>query len=161
MVAGSLVALSQSSRKELHLDLTRFNQNLRGVFVVAAWAALAAVAYVTLSKLELLYRLYYLLAPFLNYPSMRTYAIMEHLVAYAIVGMLFCAVYPRSALRVCFFLFLIIASLEAMQTLTVDRHGTIRDAIEKMIGGATGVFLVTAALRWKKSKRIAKTVEPS
>jgi hypothetical protein len=161
VVAGSFVVLGQSSREGLNLELTRFDRKLRGFIIVAAWASLVAVVYVTLSKLELVYRLYYLLAPFLNYPSMRTYAFLEHFVAYAIVGMLFCAVYPRSALRVCFFLFLIIAGLEAMQTLTADRHGTLRDAAEKMMGGATGVFLVTAALRWKKSKRIAKTDEPS
>lgn len=128
---------------------------------MAAWASVAGVVYVTLSQLELIYRLYYFLAPFLNYPSMRTYATMEHLVAYAIVGMLFCAVYPRYALRVCFLLFLLIAGLEATQLLTPDRHGTLRDAIEKMVGGATGVFLVTVALMWRRTRRIAQRVEPS
>ena len=117
------------------------------------------MVYVTLSRLELIYRLYYFLAPFLNYPSMRTYATMEHLAAYGIVGMLLAAVYPRSALRVCFFLFLFIAGLEAMQLLTPDRHGTLRDAVEKMIGGATGVFLMAFALTWKRT-RIAQTAEP-
>jgi VanZ family protein len=143
------------------LDPTHFNRKLRGFIIVAAGASLAAVVYVTLSQLELIYRLYYLLAPFLNYPSMRTYATMEHLAAYGIIGMLLSAVYPRSALRVCFFLFLFIAGLEVMQLLTPDRHGTIHDAVEKMIGGAAGVFLMTSALIWKRSRRITQTVEPS
>ena len=106
----------------------------------------------TLFRLEIIYRLYYLLAPFLNYPSMRTYATMEHLAAYTIVGMLFGAVYPRAALRICLLLFVFIGGLEAMQNCIPDRHGTLRDAVEKMIGGATGVFLVGLLLRWKNTR---------
>ena len=141
------------------MNLTHSNRKLRGFIVVAAWASLAAVVYATLSKLELIYRLYYLLAPFLNYPSMRTYATIEHLVAYGVVGMLFCALYPRSLLRVCFFLFLFIVGLEVLQTFTPDRHGSSRDAIEKMIGAVTGAVLMTAALRWKRTKRVRPTGE--
>jgi hypothetical protein len=33
-----------------------------------------------------------------------------------------------------------------MQTLTPDRHGTLGDAAEKMIGGAAGAVLMAAAL---------------
>ena len=143
----------------MDLDLTRLNGKLRGVIVVAAWVSVAAVVYATLSKLELVYRLYYLLAPFLNYPSMRTYATIEHLAAYGMIGLLFCAVYPRSLLRVCFFLFLFIVGLEALQTVTPDRHGTLRDAVEKMIGAATGAVLMTAALSWKRTRRVRPTGE--
>lgn len=140
------------------MNLSHLNGKLRGFIVMAAWASVAAVIYATLSKLELIYRLYYLLAPFLNYPSMRTYATIEHLAAYGMVGMLFCAVYPRSLLRVCFFLFLFIVGLEVLQTFTPDRHGTLRDAVEKIIGGATGAVLMTAALRWKRTRRAGPTV---
>ena len=136
------------------------NWKLRGFITFVAWACLAAIALGTLSELNLIYRLYYLLAPFLNYPSMRTYATMEHLAAYAIVGILFSAVYPRSAPLVCIFLILFIAVLEAMQTFIPDRHGTLRDAAEKILGGVAGVVLMTLALRWRKSRRI-ESVEPS
>jgi VanZ family protein len=142
------------------MNLTRLNAKVRGFIVVAAWASVAAVIFATLSKLDLIYRLYYLLAPFLNYPSMRTYATIEHLTAYVVVGVLFCALYPRSLLRVCFFLFLFIVGLEVLQTLTPDRHGTLRDAIEKMIGGITGAVLMTAALNWKSTRRVRPTGEP-
>ena len=142
------------------MNLTHLNRKLRGFIVMAAWASAAAVIYATLSKLELVYRLYYLLAPFLNYPSMQTYATIEHLTAYGVVGMLFCAVYPRSLLRVCFFLFLFIIGFEVLQTLTPDRHGTLHDAVEKMIGGATGAVLMTAALSWKRTRRVRPTGEP-
>ena len=145
---------------KLDLDTTHARK-LRGFIIVAAGASLAAAVFVTLSRVELIFRLYYFLSPFLNYPSMRTYATVEHLAAYGIVGMLLGAVYPRSALRVCLFLFLFIAGLEALQLLTPDRHGTIRDAIEKMIGGAAGVFLMTIALIWKRTRRVAQPVGPS
>lgn len=91
---------------------------------------------------------------------MRTYATMEHLAAYTIVGILFSAVYQRSAPLVCIFLILFIAVLEAMQTFIPDRHGTLRDAAEKILGGVAGVVLMTLALRWRKSRRI-ENVEPS
>jgi VanZ family protein len=143
----------------LGLDLTHLNGRLRGFIVVAAWASVASVVYATLSKLELIYRLYYFLAPFLNYPSMRTYGTIEHLAAYGFVGMLFCALYPRSFLRVCLFLFLFIVGLEVLQTFTPDRHGTLRDAIEKMIGGVSGAVLMTAALSWKRNRRVRPTGE--
>jgi VanZ family protein len=141
------------------LYLTHMNGKLRGFVVIVAWASLAAVIYVTLSKLEVVYRLYYLLAPFLNYPSMQTYAIMEHIAVYGVIGMLFSSVYPRSLLRIFFFLFLFIGCLEVMQTFTPDRHGTLRDAAEKMIGGAAGVILMTAARKLKRSRPVRPTAD--
>jgi VanZ family protein len=142
------------------LNLTHSNGKLRGLIVVAAWASVAAVVYATLSKLQLIYRLYYLLAPYLNYPSMQTYATLEHLVAYGIVGILFSALYPRSLLRVFFFLFLFIVGLEILQTFTPDRHGTLHDALEKMIGAAMGAVLMMAVLSWRRNRRVRKTAEP-
>jgi VanZ like family len=126
---------------------------LRGLIIAAAWASLAVVAYATLSRAGLVYRLYFMFSPFLGHPSMRAYASAEHLFAYMIVGMLFSAIYPRSTLRICLFLFIAIACLEAMQSLTPDRHGTFRDAIEKMVGGATGVFLTRFGLQWIRTWR--------
>jgi VanZ family protein len=134
------------------------NGKLRGFIIVAAWASAAAIIYATLAKLELVYRLYYLLAPFMKNPSMQTYAIIEHVVIYGVIGMLFTLVYPGSLLRVCFFLFLFIGCLEVMQTFTPDRHGTLHDAVEKMIGAAAGAILMAAALRLKRDK--GSTPEP-
>jgi VanZ family protein len=138
------------------LKLLPLNGKLRGFIIVAAWASAAAVIYATLSKLELVYRLYYLLAPLMNYPSMQTYAIIEHVAIYGVIGMLFTFVYPRSLLRVCFFLFLFIGCLEVLQTFTPDRHGTLRDAVEKMTGGAAGAILMAAALRLKRDKALSR-----
>ena len=126
---------------------------LRQLIVVAAWLSLAVMAYATLSRASLVYHLYYTLAPFLDHPSMRTYARFEHVLAYMVVGALFAVVYPRSMWRVCLLLCLGIACLEALQNLTPDRHGTLRDAIEKMAGGMWGVFLARLALLWVRAKR--------
>jgi VanZ family protein len=135
------------------VDSERLSPRFRSLIIAAAWASLAVVAYATLSRVGLVYRLYFMFSPFLGHPSMRTYGSAEHLFAYMIVGTLFSAIYPRSTLRVCLFLFLAIAGLEAMQALTPDRHGTFRDAMEKMAGGAIGVFLMSHGLRWLKTWR--------
>jgi VanZ family protein len=138
------------------LKLVPLNVKLRGAIIVAAWVSVGAAIYATLSKLELVYRLYDLLAPFMNYPSMQTYAIIEHVVVYGVIGMLFGFIYPQSLLRVCFFLFLFIGCLEVFQTYTPDRHGTFRDAAEKMMGGAAGVILMAIALRLRRTKPTAE-----
>ena len=134
------------------MDLPNSDPRLRRFFVVAAWASRAAVIYATLSTEGLVYRIYFLLAPFLGHPSISTYASFAHVLVYMIVGALFCAAYPRSTLTICLLLFLAIAGLEALQNVTADRHGTLRDAIEKMAGAASGVLLVRFALWWARTR---------
>jgi hypothetical protein len=57
---------------------------------------------------------------------------------------------------VCSVVFTTAAVLEYLQTLTPDRHGTLFDASEKIVGGALGIFAVRAALRfWNKNPRSA------
>jgi lipoprotein signal peptidase len=134
-----------SDVREEKLNSMRSPSKLRTMALTMAWAFLAVVAYATLMKSAFVYKLYYSVAPYLDYPSMGAYGRMEHLVVFAVLGALFSALYPRSAWRVCVLLFLFIAGLEFFQTLTPDRHGTLHDAIEKMIGGAVGVALVKVA----------------
>jgi VanZ like family len=147
--------LEGAKRKTMALNVREEKLNsmwsypkLRTLLVLVAWAFLAVVAYATLMKSAFVYKLYYSVAPYLDYPSMGAYGRMEHLVVFAVVGALFSALYPRSAWRVCILLFLFIAGLEFFQTLTPDRHGTLHDALEKMIGGAVGVALVKFAF-WR------------
>jgi hypothetical protein len=40
------------------------------------------------------------------------------------------------------------ALLEILQILTPDRHGTLVDALEKMAGGAAGIFLARSILQF-------------
>ena len=87
------------------MDPTHFDLRLRKLIVVAAWTLLAVFAYATVSKVELIYHLYYLLEPLLNHPSMRAYASIEHVFAYTMLGIVFCWAYPHSLLRICLMLF--------------------------------------------------------
>src|SRR5258708_33081125 len=80
-------------------------------------------------------------------PQMRNYAHFEHLISFAAVGMLFSFAYPRRPLLVCCIVLGGAALLEFLQTLTPDRHGTLADALEKMVGDAAGIFLAGPMLR--------------
>jgi VanZ family protein len=111
----------------------------RNLMAVAAWGAIAAVAYATLSRVGVVYTVYEAVAPIVAYPSLRAYAHFEHVAAFAIVGALFCLAYPRQTLVVCCGLFAAAALLEFSQTLTPDRHGTVMDAAEKIFGAAVGI----------------------
>jgi VanZ family protein len=69
---------------------------------------------------------------------MRNYAHFEHLISFAVVGVLFSLAYPRRTILVCCIVFGGAALLEFLQTLTPDRHGTRADALEKMAGRRGG-----------------------
>jgi hypothetical protein len=44
-------------------------------------------------------------------------------------------------------------TLELMQTLTPDRHGTLLDALEKIAGGACGILIAKAVLNFWNQRR--------
>ena len=109
--------------------------------IAAAWIAVIAIAYATLTHVGFVYAIYFKLAPYLMRPAMQTYAHFEHVIAFALLGVLFSFAYPARLILVCVIVFGAAASLEIMQTLTPDRHGTWIDALEKMAGGGTGILL--------------------
>lgn len=111
--------------------------------IAAAWIAVIAIAYATLTRVGFVYAIYFKLAPYLMRPAMETYAHFEHVIAFAFLGVLFGFAYPRRPILVCVIVFGAAALLEIMQTLTPDRHGTWIDALEKMAGGAAGILLVS------------------
>jgi VanZ family protein len=114
--------------------------------VVAAWLSMAALAYATLTQVGFVYSIYFKLAPFLH-AKMTTYAHFEHVIAFAFFGALFYFAYPK---RIFFVFGVVVVSavtLEYLQTLTPDRHGTLIDACEKIIGGALGMVAARAMLR--------------
>jgi VanZ family protein len=111
--------------------------------IAAAWIAVIAIAYATLTHVGFVYAIYFKLAPYLMRPAMETYAHFEHVIAFAFLGVLFGFAYPRRPILVCVIVFGAAALLEIMQTLTPDRHGTWIDALEKMAGGAAGILLVS------------------
>ena len=81
---------------------------------------------------------------------MHTYALMEHLVVFAIFGALLVFAFPGRAILVCVVIVVSASFLEYLQTLTLDRHGTVVDAVEKMTGGLLGVFAAYAATQWRR-----------
>ena len=80
------------------------------------------------------------------WPKARTYGLFEHVVAFAVFGALFSLAYPRRIVFVCVVVFVTAVGLEYLQTFTPDRHGTLFDASEKVVGGAFGIVAAQAFL---------------
>ena len=120
--------------------------------MAAAWIAVIAIAYATLTHVGFVYAIYFKLAPYLMRPAMQTYAHFEHVIAFACLGILFGFAYPRRPVLVCIIVFGAAALLEIMQTMTPDRHGTWIDALEKMAGGGAGIAAARTALRLWSAK---------
>jgi VanZ family protein len=78
--------------------------------------------------------------------GIRKYAAVEHFVAFAVLGALFCCAYPKRVWMICFIVFGSAIALELFQTMTPDRHGTVVDALQKISGGAFGIFAAKATL---------------
>lgn len=121
--------------------------NTRLTWLAAAWIAVIAIAYATLTHVDFAYNLYFKLAPFLMRPAMRTFAHFEHVIVFACLGAFLSLAYPRRPILVLTIVFGIATSLEILQTMTPDRHGTWIDALEKIAGGAIGILLVRTAQR--------------
>ena len=100
------------------------------LFVITAWAAMIGVN-----------EIYLRLSPLLMRPDRVTYGFIVHILAFAALGALFILAYPRRLALVCSIVFGGAVALEALQTLTPDRHGTFIDALEKLAGGLAGIAL--------------------
>lgn len=129
--------------------------NVKRLVTAAAWAAILAIAYATLTKVGFVYAIYFKLSPYLMRPQMQTYAHFEHIIAFAILGTLFGLAYPRRTLLVCCIVLGAAALLEIAQTLTPDRHGTLVDALEKIAGGAVGILFVRTIQNWQQRETSA------
>jgi VanZ like family len=97
---------------------------VRKFVLVAAWAALGLICFVTLSPQELR-------------PQTGSVGI-ERFVAYATLGVLLMTAYPRHFVRLMLFMVAVALALEALQHLTADRHGHLADALQKLSGGVAG-----------------------
>jgi VanZ family protein len=112
---------------------------LRKLVAITAWASIAFIAYATLSPIQ-------------ARPKVLS-ADLEHIVAFAVTGLLFGLAYHRQFVRVCFIVLGSAVLLEYLQTLTLGRHGTLVDASEKIVGGALGIFAARATLYLWHRKR--------
>jgi VanZ family protein len=118
-----------------------------------AWASIAVIAYLTMTRVGLVYSIYYDLSPMLLHLGMKKFAVIEHFVAFALFGALLCAAYSKRVLMVCCIVFGSAITLELMQTLTPDRHGTLLDALEKIAGGGCGILIPKAVLNFWNQRR--------
>lgn len=122
--------------------------------MAAAWIAIIAIAYATLTHVGFVYGIYFKLAPYLMWPAMQSYAHFEHVIAFAFVGALFGLAYPKRPLLAFGIVICTAAVLEILQTMTPDRHGTLIDALEKMAAGAVGIVIARAVRQlWPGSNK--------
>ena len=107
---------------------------------LAAWTAIAFVAFATLTTAPKVRRLYSALSPIIRQRNdSRFPQHVVHVLVFALIGSLLAFGYPTNFILVLTTFMVGIAVLEAMQNLIPDRHGTLSDALWKMAGAAVGV----------------------
>ena len=106
---------------------------------IAAWSCLCFILYATLSLLR-------------DRPTLLAWPSVERFASFAVLGALFCLAYPRRLSTVLIFTLGIAVLFEALQLLTVDRHAHIIDAVQKIAGGASGIFASRALLHFERAR---------
>ncbi|MGY3145991.1 glycopeptide antibiotics resistance protein [Bradyrhizobium sp. USDA 3397] len=100
-------------------------------FLASGWLALALVAFVTL-------------APIYDRPMIAPPNV-ERFAAFFILGLALVLAYSN---RIILITLIVVGSaviLEALQLLTLDRHGDLMDVLVKVAGGVCGISVVTLA----------------
>ena len=113
------------------------------ITAIAAWALLAFVAFATISPIQ-------------DRPTLATSSSLEHLAAFAALGILFSVAYRKQFALVCLIVIGSAVLLEYAQLLTPDRHGRVEDALEKIAGGAAGILLGRIVVYFARKKRFWK-----
>ncbi len=113
------------------------------VTAIAAWALLALIAFATVSPIQ-------------DRPTLATSSRIEHLAAFAVLGVLFCVAYRKQFALVCLIVIGSAVLLELAQLLTPDRHGRVEDALEKIAGGAAGILIGRAIVYFTRNRRFWK-----
>ncbi|WAJ30369.1 VanZ family protein [Antarcticirhabdus aurantiaca] len=103
---------------------------LKTASAIAAWGSVAFIAFATMSPIQ-------------ARPHLSSQGI-EHLGAFALVGLLFGIAHPRRLPLVAAGIVLVSGGLEAAQHLTPDRHGKWVDFGMKVLGGGIGLGLAAA-----------------
>lgn len=102
------------------------SRNARRAVRVAAWLSLAFIAIATIGPIEL--------RPVTGWSPQ-----IERFFAFAVVGTLFAAAYPRHIFLAAFIVLGAAALFEALQLLEPSRHGRLFDVGAKMTGGIIGL----------------------
>jgi hypothetical protein len=105
---------------------------LHKLIAIAAWATLTFIIFATLSPAHL--------RPELTATEPAVIVVLEHIGAFAVLGLLFAGGYPRRYGLVCVIVFGSAICLECLQILVPDRDARMVDAIEKIAGGGAGMF---------------------
>ena len=112
---------------------------------VLAWLLLAAIAFVTL-------------APIGFRPNTGASPNIERFLAFAAVGLCFALAYPRHLWLILAVVLGAAIALEALQLVSVSRHGRVFDLVVKLAGGGLGIALGVVVERlWRRiaAKRTA------
>jgi VanZ family protein len=129
------------------------NEPLIRTIQIVAWAFFVIIVYATLTHVAFVYSIYHALGPWLLRPEIKAYARLEHVTAFAVLGAIFLLAYPGRAFLVCCLVFSAAITLEYLQTLTPDRHGTLIDAVEKLGGASLGILAARAFLYFSGKAR--------
>jgi VanZ family protein len=113
---------------------------------ITAWACLLFVASVTLSPPYL--------RPRLTESETALIVLLEHVGAFAVLGVLFSLAYTRTAV-VCLIVLGSAVILELLQLVVPDRDARVVDAVQKLVGGVVGIIAARfmCALVFVDSKR--------
>jgi VanZ family protein len=135
------------------LSAKKITAKMRKLFMFAAFAATAAITYATLTHVGLMYAIFFKLSPLLGHPNVKTYALFEHVIAFSVLGFLFFLAFPNRPLFVGFVITIGAVVLEYLQNFTPDRHASVLDATEKIVGGLLGIIIANVARRLIKRHR--------
>ena len=113
------------------------------ITAIAAWGLLTFIAFATIS-------------PIRDRPTLAISSSLEHLAAFAALGILFSAAYRKQFALVCLTVIGSAVLLEFAQLLTPDRHGRVEDALEKIVGGVAGILIGRVIVYFARNKRLWK-----
>lgn len=116
---------------------------------LAAWGLLGAIVFVTL-------------APLGDRPRATQDPQIERFFAFFVLGGAFAVAYPRRRAQIAVGVVLCAFGLEAAQHLTRDRHGELRDALAKSLGGLVGIVAadLVQSLGRRFGRRARRGVSP-
>ncbi|WP_349627439.1 hypothetical protein [Rhodopseudomonas palustris] len=127
--------LASADVGSMNSSAIRFDILLR----IAAWACLAGIAFATLSPIGLR-------------PTTGVSPSIERFAAFALVGALFAAAYPRYILFAAAIVIGAAVLLELIQLLEPSRHGRLFDASVKLAGGTLGLAAGSIVGRWLRRR---------
>ena len=114
------------------------------VLPVLAWLLLAAVAFVTLAPIGLR-------------PNSGYSPNIERFIAFGAVGFLFALAYPRRLWLIIVVVLGAAIAFEALQLVSVSRHGRLFDLAVKLAGGGLGIAVGVFARRFLERFLVSRT----